>query len=95
MFTKGIALYPDNPKFYRHRGHRYITTRQFAEGAGRLREGRALIKGKPDEIEPDGAPNPAGKPRSTLQFNIWYHLGARLLPAGQLRRRPTTPTSSA
>ena len=41
----------------------------------RLREGRALIKGKPDEIEPDGAPNAAGKPRSTLQFNIWYHLG--------------------
>ena len=34
-----------------------------------------LIKGKPDEIEPDGAPNAAGKPRSTLQFNIWYHLG--------------------
>ena len=33
-----------------------------------------MIKGKPDEIEPDGAPNPAGKPRSTLQFNIWYHL---------------------
>ena len=34
-----------------------------------------LIKGKPDEIEPDGAPNAAGKPRSSLQFNIWYHLG--------------------
>jgi tetratricopeptide (TPR) repeat protein len=26
-------------------------------------------------VEPDGAPNPAGVPRSTLQFNIWYHLG--------------------
>ena len=34
----------------------------------------SLIKGKPDEIEPDGAPNPSGKPRSSLQFNIWYHL---------------------
>jgi hypothetical protein len=33
------------------------------------------VKGRADEIEPDGAPNPAGKPRSTLQFNIWYHLG--------------------
>ena len=29
----------------------------------------------PDEIEPDGAPNPSGTPRSTLHFNIWYHLG--------------------
>ena len=41
----------------------------------RLREGRRAHQGQPDEIEPDGAPNAAGKPRSTLQFNIWYHLG--------------------
>jgi tetratricopeptide (TPR) repeat protein len=33
------------------------------------------VAGSPDEIEPDGAPNAAGKPRSTLQFNIFYHLG--------------------
>jgi tetratricopeptide (TPR) repeat protein len=75
MFTKGIELYPDNPKFYRHRGHRYITIRQFARAQADFEKAVQLIKGKPDEIEPDGAPNPAGKPRSTLQFNIWYHLG--------------------
>src|SRR5687768_8006130 len=74
MFTKGIALYPDNPKFYRHRGHRYITIRQFARAQADFEKAAQLVKGKPDEIEPDGAPNPAGKPRSTLQFNIWYHL---------------------
>ena len=28
----------------------------------------------PDEIEPDGAPNKYGKPRSTSHSNIWYHL---------------------
>lgn len=75
MFTKGIALYPDNPKLYRHRGHRYITIRQFARAQADFEKAAQLIKGKPDEIEPDGAPNPSGKPRSTLQFNIWYHLG--------------------
>ena len=75
MFTKGIELHPDNPKFYRHRGHRYITIRQFAKAQADFEKAAQLIKGKPDEIEPDGAPNPAGKPRSTLQFNIWYHLG--------------------
>lgn len=74
MFSKGIALYPDNPKFYRHRGHRYITVRQFAAAQADFEQAAKLIKGKPDEIEPDGAPNPAGQPRSTLQFNIWYHL---------------------
>ena len=75
MFSKGIAMYPGNPKFYRHRGHRYITIREFAKAQADFEKATALIKGKPDEIEPDGAPNPAGKPRTTLQFNIWYHLG--------------------
>ena len=75
MLTKGIALHPDNPKLYRHRGHRYITIRQFARAQADLEKAAQLITGKPDEIEPDGAPNPSGKPRSTLQFNIWYHLG--------------------
>jgi len=74
-FTKGIERYPDNPRFYRHRAHRYLTTRQFAKAQADFEKAAVLIKGQPDEIEPDGAPNPAGKPRSTLQFNIWYHLG--------------------
>ncbi len=74
MFTKGVALYPDNAKFYRHRGHRYLSIRQFGRAQADFERAAQLIKGKPDEIEPDGAPNPAGKPRSTLQFNIWYHL---------------------
>ena len=74
-FTKGIERYPENPRFYRHRGHRYLTTRQFAKAQADFEKAVSLIKGQPDEIEPDGAPNPAGKPRSTLQFNIWYHLG--------------------
>jgi tetratricopeptide (TPR) repeat protein len=75
MFSKGIALHPDNPKFYRHRGHRYITIRQFAKAQADFEKAAQLFKGKPDEIEPDGAPNPAGKPRGTLHFNTWYHLG--------------------
>lgn len=74
MFTRGIEMDPNNPKFYRHRGHRYISIRQFDRAVADLEKAAQLIKGKPDEIEPDGAPNPAGKPRSTLQFNIWYHL---------------------
>jgi tetratricopeptide (TPR) repeat protein len=74
MFSRGIALHPDNAKLYRHRGHRYITVRQFAAAQRDFERAAQLIKGTPDEIEPDGAPNPAGQPRSTLQFNIWYHL---------------------
>ena len=81
-FTRGIERWPDNAKFYRHRGHRYITIRQFAKAEADLARAAELVRGTRDEIEPDGAPNPSGQPRSTLQFNIWYHLGlARYLQA--------------
>ena len=74
-FTLGIARHPDEPRLYRHRGHRYITTRTFALAIADLKKASQLVAGKKDEVEPDGAPNKAGIPRSTLQSNIWYHLG--------------------
>ncbi|MFN7918264.1 MAG: amidase family protein [Vicinamibacterales bacterium] len=84
-FTRGIDRWPDNPRFYRHRGHRYISLRQFAKAESDLARAAALVAGAPDEIEPDGAPNPAGVPRSTLQFNIWYHLGLARYLQGNYR----------
>ena len=75
MFTRGIDAHPDDPRMYRHRGHRYITVREFDNAIRDFDRAVALINGRPDEIEPDGQPNPAGKPRTTLHFNIWYHLG--------------------
>jgi tetratricopeptide (TPR) repeat protein len=86
QFSKGIERYPDDPRFYRHRGHRYITVRQFDKAVADFEKAAALIKGKADEIEPDGAPNPAGVPRSTLQFNIWYHLGLAHYLRGNYQR---------
>jgi tetratricopeptide (TPR) repeat protein len=74
MFSKGVSLHPSNPKMYRHRGHRYITVREFNRAIADFEKAVSLIKGRPDEIEPDGQPNAAGRPRSTLHFNIWYHL---------------------
>lgn len=74
-YTRGIARHPNEPRFYRHRGHRYITIRKFDLAITDLRRAAQLTSGKPDEVEPDGAPNKAGIPRSTLQSNIWYHLG--------------------
>jgi tetratricopeptide (TPR) repeat protein len=74
-YTKGIALHPSDARFYRHRGHRHITLRQFDLAIRDLKKASQLVKGKPDEIEPDGQPNARNFPVSTLQFNIWYHLG--------------------
>ena len=77
---------PNEPRLYRHRGHRYITIRKFDLAIADLRKASQLIAGKPDEIEPDGAPNKAGIPRSTLQSNIWYHLGLAQYLAGDFER---------
>jgi tetratricopeptide (TPR) repeat protein len=74
-YTRGIAQHPTEPRLYRHRGHRYITVRKFDLAIRDLTKASQLVAGKPDEVEPDGAPNKAGIPRSTLQSNIWYHLG--------------------
>ena len=37
----------------------------------------------PDSVEPDGAPNAAGIPTSTLHTNIYYHLGLARFLLGQ------------
>jgi tetratricopeptide (TPR) repeat protein len=74
-FSKGIALHPSSYKLYRHRGHRYITVREFDRAVSDFEKAASLIANVPDEVEPDGAPNKYGKPRSTSHSNIWYHLG--------------------
>jgi tetratricopeptide (TPR) repeat protein len=75
VYSAGIKNFPRDARLYRHRGHRYITLRQFDLAIADLKRAAALIKGKPDEVEPDGQPNARNIPTSTLQFNIWYHLG--------------------
>ncbi|TVQ09807.1 MAG: tetratricopeptide repeat protein [Balneolaceae bacterium] len=72
-FTSGIEQFPDDARLYRHRGHRYITVRQFVKAVADFDRAVELIRGTDDEIEPDGAPNQYGIPVSTLHFNIWYH----------------------
>ncbi len=86
LFSKGIEVHPKNPKFYRHRGHRYLTTRQIDKAILDFRKAAALTKNQPDEIEPDGQPNRLNKPLSTLQFNIWYHLGLAYYLKGDFKQ---------
>jgi tetratricopeptide (TPR) repeat protein len=85
-FSLGIKKFPKDARFYRHRGHRYITLRQFDRAILDLSKAAALVKGRPDEIEPDGQPNARNVPTSTLQFNIWYHLGLAYYLSGDNRK---------
>ncbi|HEU5208286.1 MAG TPA: tetratricopeptide repeat protein [Longimicrobiales bacterium] len=74
VFSRGVDLHPDDARMYRHRGHRYITVRRLDDAIRDLERAAGLTRGRPDEVEPDGAPNRYNIPTSTLQSNIWYHL---------------------
>lgn len=75
IFSSGIKNFPNDARFYRHRGHRYISTRQYDNAISDFKKALELIDGAQDQIEPDGLPNKQNIPLTTLHGNIWYHLG--------------------
>ncbi len=86
IFSGGIHKFPNDAHFYRHRGHRYITVREFDKAIADLKKAESLTRGKPDEVEPDGQPNPRNIPTSSLQSNICYHLGLAYYLKGDFDR---------
>ena len=86
VYTDGIEKHPEDARFLRHRGHRYITVREFDKAISDLTAAARLEQGQEDEIEPDGQPNERGIPTSTLQSNIWYHLGLTQYLQGDFSR---------
>lgn len=84
--TITLPKFPNDARIYRHRGHRYITLRCFDDAIRDLEKAAKLIKGKPDEVEPDGQPNEKNIPTSTLQSNIWYHLGLAYYLKGDFKK---------
>jgi tetratricopeptide (TPR) repeat protein len=75
IYSDGLSKFPVSCRLYRHRGHRYISIRQFGRAIADFEKAAALVRGKPLEVEPDGVPNKTGTPVSNTQFNIYYHLG--------------------
>lgn len=70
-YDEGLARYPESFKLLRHRGHRYITTRQLNNALSDLTKAAALIEGQLDEAEYDQN----GVMTGTYQHWIWYHIG--------------------
>lgn len=75
IFTEGIYKQPEDPRMYRHRGHRYLTLRMFDRAVTDLESAADLMRNMNDQVEPDGLPNALNQPVSTLKSNVWYHLG--------------------
>jgi tetratricopeptide (TPR) repeat protein len=86
IYTAGIRKHSTDARLYRHRGHRFITVRELDRAVEDLTRAAGLVRGLPDEVEPDGLPNPYNIPTSTLQGNIWYHLGLAWYLKGDFER---------
>ena len=74
VFTDGLARFPESFELLRQRGHRYLSTRRFAEGQADLARAAVLIEGMVEWIEPDGVDSELPVPATSIQFNTWYHL---------------------
>jgi tetratricopeptide (TPR) repeat protein len=75
QLSSAIIEFPNEPQLYRHRGHRYITLREFDLAIRDFQIAARLFEGKEDITEMDGLPNAQNIPLSSLQTNTWYHLG--------------------
>jgi tetratricopeptide (TPR) repeat protein len=75
IFSEGVRKFPEDARMLRHRGHRYISIREFDRAITDLEAASKLIAGTENQIEPDGLPNAQNIPISSLHGNIWYHLG--------------------
>ena len=96
VFTAGIARHPGEPRLYRHRGHRYITIEEVRSRRRRPDGGlRSWWPGGPTRSNLTAPRIVPAIPRSTLQSNIWYHLGLAHYLNAAISSRRSTPTVRA
>jgi dipeptidyl aminopeptidase/acylaminoacyl peptidase len=88
VFTRGVTRFPADARFLRHRGHRYVSVREFDKAIADLAKAGALIVGTPDQPEPSTA-DPAVASGETLHYAIWYHLGLAHYLKGEFDRAAT------
>ena len=86
IYSNGIKKYPNDARFYRHRGHRYLSIRCFDLAIKDLQKAAELTQNKKNKTEPDGLPNALNIPTSTLQGNIYYHLGLAFYYLGNYKQ---------
>jgi tetratricopeptide (TPR) repeat protein len=83
VYSGALKEHPGSYRLLRHRGHRYISVREFGHAVRDLERAWALAQRSPDAVEPDRDPNPSGTPRSTDRSNILYHWGLALYLSGR------------
>ena len=84
VLTDALIDHPGDAFLLRHRGHRWITLREFGKAAADLERAAFACRLVADTIEPDGQPTPGRPPHGTLHHNVHYHLGLALFLCGDL-----------
>ncbi len=82
VLSEALDDHPGDAFLLRHRGHRWITLREFGKAAWDLEAAAAACRLTPDATEPDGQPTPGRPPHSSLHYNVHYHLGLALFLSG-------------
>ena len=89
VFSEGIVRFPNEARFYRHRGHRYLSVREYEAAIRDFERAWELVQDSEDVTEPDGLPNALNQPRSSLHTNIRYHLALGYYLTNQLEKAAT------
>lgn len=74
-FSKAAKQFPESFEPLRHRGHRFVSIREFDRAIDDFLKAAELMENLPLQIEADGMPNKLNIPLSNGQFNVWYNLG--------------------
>jgi tetratricopeptide (TPR) repeat protein len=75
VYSAALLEHPRSFELLRHRGHRWITLRQFERARDDLELAAILVRGLPPIDEPNLDPDPSKSWPSSVQHQIHYHLG--------------------
>ncbi len=79
-YSRALELHPDEPHLLRDRGQCWITLRDFAADEQDLARAAAVLRGGPDDSQPERVASPPTP--GTLQFQVHHHLGLARFFAG-------------
>ena len=84
LYSKGIEKWPDDPRFYRFRGHRFVILRRFDLAIRDFERASELIRDRPDEPElyASGGRSEDKMGVSSFNWNVYYHQGFTYYAAG-------------
>lgn len=86
LYSEALEQFPNNSRLLRHRGHRYLSIRQFNKAIIDLEQAATQIQDESNSIEEDGMPNAQNIPLTTKHGNIYYHLGLAYYLNGEFNK---------